>query len=111
MLTNCNNCEQAFNQGGIERLCPTCSITYYRLFAFVERNPEATLDEVERVLGLTRTDLVRLLKSGRFVAFKKLARQVLKCRSCGAPPAQGELCQSCFERLLAQLLSTNRPRL
>ncbi len=110
MLANCNSCEQAFNQGGIERLCPACSATYHRLFAFVERSPDATLDEVERVLGLTRTDLVRLLKSGRFVAFENLARQVMKCRCCGAPPAQGELCQSCFERLLTQLLSSNRSR-
>ncbi len=108
MLTNCKNCEQAYNRAGSERLCPICSETYLRLFAFVARNPDATLGQIEQTLGLTRLNLAQLLKSGRFVAFEHLARQVLRCRSCGAPPIQGDLCQSCFERLMAQLLAVSR---
>jgi hypothetical protein len=72
-------------------------------------NPEATLTEIEKKLGLTLPEVKVFLRHGRFVAFENLSKQVMKCIRCGAPPEHADLCQGCFEHLVTELVDELDP--
>lgn len=109
MLVNCRNCERAFNQVGPEKLCAPCRETYVKLFQFLSENHEATLEEIERALGLGAKEVRGFLKHGKYVAFEHLNRQLLRCIRCGKPPEHGEFCQDCFEKMVEELTGEREP--
>ena len=65
---------------------------------YTDHNPDATMDELERVSGLTAENIMNHVREGRLISMN--ARQIaLACEECGAEILTGRFCRACKKEL------------
>ena len=100
-IRNCSRCNQVFLYQG-RGICPACQAEEEREFDklrdFLEKQPEASLEEVSQATGVPVNRILAFLRDGRLIS-KDPALGGLRCQVCGAPVTSGRFCPSCADKL------------
>lgn len=107
MLTRCPRCGDVFSKERFD-LCPKCRTEEVQrldaLSRFIETNPDATLEELERVSGMSKAVILTYAREGRLTSLDAAAIKV-QCEECGAPITSGRFCPSCRKKLASKFES------
>lgn len=103
-LANCAVCKQVFNKTNRDS-CPKCwereQGLFERVSDYLHVNSEASALEVVKRVGVTKDDLLFLLKRGRLLGYGNFAASLLKCQRCGLPSERGMYCAACVTAIKA----------
>jgi len=105
-LTTCPRCKKIFDKGTVA-VCPKCqdaeNSDYDKIRAVLDRNPNLNSEQVAVEAEVNVQVVMRMLEEG-LIANVNLTEKV-KCGRCGAPAISmsKKLCQSCLEKLNAQV--------
>jgi len=109
-LRKCPKCGKLFTKDkDRSSLCPVCKMRENEqldtLRRYTDHNPDATMDELERVSGLTKTQIIGHIREGRLISMN--ARQILlTCEQCGAEIMTGRFCRACKTDLADRLAAS-----
>lgn len=104
-LKNCPECGKLFVH--TERnLCPECvrreDDDFERVRRFLRDEPQATIERVSRMTGVSEPVILRLLRHGR-LTLPEGSPIALRCERCEAPIDAGRLCKACRKELAEAL--------
>lgn len=105
-LASCSSCKKLF-QKVRKSICPACEAQeeghYETVRAFLCENPGHNAEQVSEATGVPIDTVLRFIEDGRVEA--QGAGSNVMCGKCGKPAISPtkRLCQSCLEKLNAQL--------
>ncbi len=104
MLTRCPRCGDIFSKVRVD-ICPKCRQEETQridtLSKYLDANPEATIDDLERVSGMPKEVILTYAREGRLVALD-IAILKVRCEDCGVDIPSGRFCPSCRKKLAAK---------
>jgi ribosomal protein L32 len=107
-LTRCPKCGEVFAREKFS-ICNSCrqkeneKIDLIR--RYVNHNPDATVEELERISGIPHEAMMTLVREGKLTGIDVL-QIVLTCEECGVEITSGRFCKRCSERLSSKFSAT-----
>jgi uncharacterized protein len=104
-LTKCPKCGEVFARDKFN-ICNDCrqkeneKIDLIR--RYINHNPDATVDELERISGIPHESMLALVREGKLTGIDQL-QIVLRCEECGVEINSGRFCKRCSEKLSSKL--------
>lgn len=103
-LRNCKGCGRVFMSKGA-KFCPACIDKQHedeqRIIDYVSDNPNCTILDIVKALGIQEGVVRRLIEEGRLL--QAGIDFFYPCERCGAPIAAGQYCADCAEKLKAEI--------
>lgn len=104
-LLRCPKCGEIFTKGKFP-ICPTCKQKETErldvLKRFLVANPDASMDEIEKVSGFTHEEIIGYVREGH-LSSQDFVQFSLACEECGAKILTGRFCKKCREALAGRL--------
>lgn len=107
-LSRCPKCGELFTRDRFP-LCPACKVRENEqldaLRRYTDHNPDATMEDLEKISGLTHDQIIAHIREGRLISMN--ARQImLACEQCGAEIMTGHFCRPCKTALAERLAAS-----
>jgi ribosomal protein L32 len=107
-LSKCPKCGELFTKDRFP-ICPVCKTRENEqldtLRRYTDHNPDATMEELEKISGLTKDQIIVHIREGRLISMN--ARQImLNCEQCGAEIMTGHFCRTCKTELADRLAAS-----
>jgi len=110
MIAKCPKCGNIFSKDRFA-ICPPCKATENEkidlLKHYVDENPNATVDLLQGISGLTEEEIMGYIRDNRLIV--ESAILTVHCETCGAAIIQGRFCRDCREKLSKGLTSAADP--
>ncbi|NLZ55038.1 MAG: MerR family transcriptional regulator [Thermoanaerobacteraceae bacterium] len=109
-LRNCPKCGKLFVYSH-RNLCPSClkkdEEDFDRVRAFINDNPEATIEEVSEGTDVSVKKILEYLKEGRLMLRNNNVNIILECELCGAQILTGRICEKCSGKFFKRTFVTS----
>lgn len=110
MIARCPRCGNVFSKDKFS-ICPACKAQENEkidlLKHFVDENPHATLEQLQRISELTEEEILGYIRDNRLIVESDALK--VRCESCGTPIIQGRFCRECRDRLSKGFSSAAAP--
>lgn len=117
MITKCIRCGEVFTKDKWDT-CPRCRQVENEQLDFMKNyiltNPYATMEELERVSGVARAEIMDYVRQGRLIMDSPALK--ITCEQCGTEITSGRFCRPCQQKLanqfaaVAESLKTKKAR-
>lgn len=117
MLSKCQRCGEVFTAGKYPT-CPRCRTIENEQLDYLKNylmtNPYATQEELERVSGVPKAEIIEYVRQGRLIMDSPALK--ITCEQCGVEITTGRFCRACNQSLasrfasVAQSLKSKKPR-
>ncbi|WMT43619.1 flagellar protein [Paenibacillus sp. D2_2] len=109
-LGNCPRCGRLFAKN-FRDLCPSCmkdiEAEYEKCLEYLRKNKSATMIELSEATEVSTRQITKFIKEGR-ISIANNPNMMYPCEVCGILIYEGNMCDSCRNRLARDINAANR---